>query len=253
MRRLACLAALLVLPCLTACTEVGDRWYTTRDTGGGDDADVSGDADAEPAGPPTFADHVLPIFQASSCVTCHGGQGGLVVDSPEALATGGLNGPAVVACRPGEGTLLPKLSEDPPFGAQMPPAPSAPVPQAQRDVIARWIAAGAGQDVDCAEAGYTWEDDIEPLFAAAKCAEGFCHGAGAAGGLDLRTREGYFATGLTGQPAVVPCDPEAGSLVTRLRPEAGFGRMPMGGPYLDEADVLKVLAWIEQGAGQSCP
>lgn len=60
------------------------------------------------------------------------------------------------------------------------------------------------------------------------------------------------------QPAVLRVDPgdaAASYLVRKLEGTAGIsgGRMPLGGPYLSDADVARVRSWINAGANAPAP
>jgi hypothetical protein len=49
---------------------------------------------------------------------------------------------------------------------------------------------------------------------------------------------------------VLPGDPEASYLIHKIEGRAGIvgGRMPLGGPYLAEGQILVIRRWIETGA-----
>lgn len=87
----------------------------------------------------SFALDVLPIFE-EACTICHGGAGGLALESYEALSLGGNSGPAVVPFDPDasllvrriEGTLPPRMPLDGP-----------PLTAAEVERIRTWIAEGA--------------------------------------------------------------------------------------------------------------
>jgi len=95
--------------------------------GGGSEPEVS------------FALDVLPLLQ-QECQLCHGGAGGLNLDSYEGLAAGGVSGPAVA---PGDGAnslLVRRLNGS--ILPQMPlDAPPFTTPEIAR--IAQWIDEGA--------------------------------------------------------------------------------------------------------------
>jgi mono/diheme cytochrome c family protein len=87
-----------------------------------------------------FEAQAQPILQAH-CVRCHGGdkvRGGLKLTSREALLKGGDRGPAVSPDRPEESLLLQAVQHR---GLKMPPG--GKLPQAQIDVLARWVKMGA--------------------------------------------------------------------------------------------------------------
>lgn len=93
------------------------------------------------AGVPSFAGDVQPLLH-QKCAPCHGLQGGLSVASRADLLKGGSHGPAVL---PGdaEGSLLIRtLRGTWEEGPQM-PLGGPPLTEAEIDLIARWIEAGA--------------------------------------------------------------------------------------------------------------
>ena len=84
------------------------------------------------------------------------------------------------------------------------------------------------------------------------CAGSGCHGTGA-GGLTFTSAQQLWAATVHRPAAdgarqlVVPGAPEQSLLYTKLLPDAA-NRMPEGGPYLDEAALAQVAAWICAGA-----
>jgi mono/diheme cytochrome c family protein len=88
-----------------------------------------------------FRKEVLPILKAS-CFSCHGGEkkirGGLRLTTRAGLMEGGDNGPAIVPERPQESLLLRAINYDEP---RMPPR--GKLPQAQIEVLTRWVRMGA--------------------------------------------------------------------------------------------------------------
>jgi hypothetical protein len=85
---------------------------------------------------------VRPVL-AGTCVKCHGAKkasGGLRLDSREGMLTGGETGPAVMPGDP-QGSLLIAAVSHADEALKMPPA--KPLPQAARDDLAAWVAAGA--------------------------------------------------------------------------------------------------------------
>lgn len=82
---------------------------------------------------------VQPIFDGS-CVRCHGGQGGLYLDSYDHVMAGGAHGPVVVPGDPEASELLRRIR-----GLSQPQMPlgAPPLSPAAIDTIATWIAEGA--------------------------------------------------------------------------------------------------------------
>ena len=110
----------------------------------------AGENDA--AKPEFYTGKVKPIFDAN-CARCHGGmnhRGGLNLDTRAGLLKGGHDGAVIVPDDP-DGSLLVRLmrhqgpANDP---MPMPPAPRPKVSDAEIDVVAQWIRAGAVMPAD---------------------------------------------------------------------------------------------------------
>lgn len=87
-----------------------------------------------------FDTEVRPLLK-QNCLTCHGGDrpaGGLSLTGGDALRKGGLSGPAVSPASPERSLLLRAVRY---LGPKMPP--TGRLPQAQIDVLARWVRLGA--------------------------------------------------------------------------------------------------------------
>lgn len=89
------------------------------------------------------------------------------------------------------------------------------------------------------------------------CSQGGCHStASARAGLVLESAQAY--ANLVGTPSsqrpalnrVTPGDPENSYLVRKLRGDADIQgqRMPFGGPFLTDAEIDRVVRWIQDGA-----
>jgi len=104
-------------------------------SGGGGDVPPPGGG----AATVSFQTDVLPLFQ-EDCNLCHGGAGGLFVQSYAGVIAGGDSGDVIVAGDPDEsriikrleGTIQPQMPQDRPV-----------LSQAEIDVIRLWIAEGA--------------------------------------------------------------------------------------------------------------
>ena len=96
-----------------------------------------------------FAKRIRPLIE-QNCLACHGEdpQGGLRLDSHEALLKGGASGPAVVAGKPEESLLIKSVRYEH-EKIKMPPTGRLP-DEAIRD-LTKWIADGA-----------TWSEDTPP-------------------------------------------------------------------------------------------
>ena len=94
---------------------------------------------AAPDGEKFYKAQVEPILKAS-CFACHseGGSGGLNLRTREALLKGGVTGAAVDLKKPLESLLVHAVKYE---GRKMPP--SGKLPQAQIDVLIKWVSMGA--------------------------------------------------------------------------------------------------------------
>ena len=89
-----------------------------------------------------FETKVRPLL-AENCQSCHGEKkqkGGLRLDSPEALAKGGKDGPVIVPGRPAESKLITAVSYHD-KDLQMPPDDQ--LSAAQVDILTQWVSMGA--------------------------------------------------------------------------------------------------------------
>jgi len=100
--------------------------------GGGDDGGDDG---------PTvsFALDIQPIL-TQDCIICHGGAGGLSVDTYAGLMTGGTSGPVVVAGDPDQSLLIWRLDGTVP---PIMPRDAPPLTTPEIDRIKQWILEGA--------------------------------------------------------------------------------------------------------------
>ena len=74
-----------------------------------------------------------------------------------------------------------------------------------------------------------------------------CHGAGQAkGDLSLEGPQSMRQGGSSGNPAVVPGDPNKGELIKRVK--SALDPMPPNGPQLTEAQIGDLETWIRMGA-----
>lgn len=110
--------------------------------------ETSGAASAVSSTVPGSADlyerSIRPLMLAR-CVSCHGEdaqEGGLRLDTPAGLASGGRSGPAVLPGRP-EGSLLFTAVRYKDTALQMPPDPAEQLTPAELQQVRDWIAAGA--------------------------------------------------------------------------------------------------------------
>jgi hypothetical protein len=90
----------------------------------------------------SFRQQILPVFQRYGCESCHGGSGGLFLQSVANLSTGGDHGPAINIAEPDSSLILKKLSPAPPFGDRMPQG-GPYLPDSTIHLIRSWILQGA--------------------------------------------------------------------------------------------------------------
>ena len=108
---------------------------------------VSSDQAAPPppvtqTGSVSFQIQIKPIFQRYGCASCHGGSGGLFVQTVAQLLQGGVDGPAVISGKADASVIIKKLSANPPFGDRMPQG-GPYLPDSTMQVIKDWINQGA--------------------------------------------------------------------------------------------------------------
>jgi cytochrome c oxidase subunit II len=99
-------------------------------------------------------------------------------------------------------------------------------------------------------ANLSFSKDIKPLFQA-HCIG--CHIGAALGGLNLDSYSGLQKGGsvVPGVSIIKPGDHKASILWKMVQPTGpwpGGNRMPLGGPYLSDAQIKTIAAWIDQGA-----
>ncbi len=88
--------------------------------------------------------------------------------------------------------------------------------------------------------------EVQPLLAK-RCFA--CHGPDEAeSGLSFSSQETAFAETESGEPAIVPGDVQASTLIARIRSEDESERMPPEGDPLSDTEVELLTRWIAQGA-----
>ncbi len=87
----------------------------------------------------SFAFDIQPIF-TKDCIRCHGGAGGLSLDSYARVIEGGISGAIVIPGNPGQSLIVHRLD-----GTQPPtmPADGPPLTGPEIDRIRQWILEGA--------------------------------------------------------------------------------------------------------------
>lgn len=86
----------------------------------------------------SYRQDIQPIFDRV-CISCHGGQAGLYLESFDYLMTGSANGPVVVPGNPNASELVKSI-----LGLSQPTMPpgSAPLSPSEIEIIISWIAEG---------------------------------------------------------------------------------------------------------------
>lgn len=142
--------------------------------------------------------------------------------------------------RPGKlsGDLWEAINETKPSKI-MPPPPRAPLTQAQKDLIRKWILQGAQYLVcdqnsgGCSTVNMSFSNDILPILQTS-CTG--CHGnTNPSAGINLSTYSGVAAMA------------NSGRLVGAIRKQPGFAAMPPAGSALADCKIQKIEAWIAQG------
>lgn len=90
----------------------------------------------------SFAKDILPIFN-QNCTACHGGRGGLSLNSYDQVMSGGISGAAIVPGKPDESLLVQRMTGA--VSPQMPKGGSA-LSQDLIDKISQWIKDGAANN-----------------------------------------------------------------------------------------------------------
>jgi uncharacterized membrane protein len=114
----------------------------------------------------TYESLAAPILQ-ERCVTCHGpakAEGGLRLDTPEGIAKGGDDGPAIVAGRAASSELVRRIWLPPSHEDAMPPGGHRPLAPAEASLLRWWIDQGARVDQTLADAEIG--PDITPVIEA---------------------------------------------------------------------------------------
>ncbi|TWU07488.1 Planctomycete cytochrome C [Stieleria varia] len=96
-----------------------------------------------------------------------------------------------------------------------------------------------------ASGGHLYTDQVAGILET-HC--GRCHGDKQQGELSLLSRESILRGGESGDPAVVPGEPDASLLMELVSADADDYRMPPQGPGLTQAEQAVVRQWIQEGA-----
>lgn len=104
-------------------------------------------------------------------------------------------------------------------------------------------------------------DSIQANVFEPSCALSGCHDGGGGGlprGMDLSSADASFnalvgvdSLQVAGLPRVTPNDADSSYLVDKLEGNQAVGsQMPLGGPFLDQATIDVIRAWIDAGAAR---
>lgn len=196
--------------------------------------------------PPRWESDVQPVL-AERCSKCHGAsvqKAALDLSSLAGLQAGGESGEALTGETADDALLWAMID-----GEAMPPEGEPPLTDSERDVIRRWLDAGAPADQSLQPADRAVnQHDVSPILLL-RCAP--CHGAQRQDAeLDLRTAAAIRAGGRSG-PVIVPGDADASPLIRRIEsqqcpPAQLLLKFFVRRPDAHEVDTLR--AWIDGGA-----
>ena len=202
---------------------------------------------AQSGAPLKFEKDVLPVF-TQYCFGCHSRispQLGLDLRTAASTLRGSQNGPVIVKGSPEQSLLFEKVSKR----EMPPPAYNQKVPEAQIEIIRKWIADGAlfdeaGQPVskEVTQQRQAFDHQLLPLFQK-RCVQ--CHGGEKpASGLDLRSLGSLLASNQR-TPVIVEGFSEKSVLVRKL---AAKEMPPPGtGEPLSDEQVRMIRQWIDKG------
>lgn len=118
-----------------------------------------------------------------------------------------------------------------------------------------YVTAGdaAVSDVDGTKTELSFSLDILPILEAGGCANAGCHnGVDRSMGLDVTTITGLTSPAGSDKIAVIPCDPEGGTLLDKLSASPSFGiQMPIGADPLAATEISLIRQWILEGAAEN--
>jgi mono/diheme cytochrome c family protein len=120
---------------------------------------------------------------------------------------------------------------------RMPPAPMAPLSQAQKDRIAKWINQGAKNNnctAICDTALFTYSAAIKPIMES-KCVG--CHNPSSLGGnINVSTYSALKITALNGK------------LYGSVAHQPGYSPMPKNSAKLSDCEIKQIQKWISAGS-----
>jgi mono/diheme cytochrome c family protein len=188
-----------------------------------------------------FQNDVLPLL-ISSCglAGCHdegSAQDGIILTSYYYV----MQTADIVPGEPWESDIIEVINETDPDD-RMPPPPTPPLTQDQKDLIYNWIAQGALNNYceveDCDSVNVTFSNQVFPIIQNSCYG---CHsGSDPSGGISLTNYNEIVAAG-----SVAPGNP--GSLLGSITWANGNTPMPQNGPPLSDCDIAQIRKWINDG------
>ncbi len=186
-----------------------------------------------------FERDLLPILVSncalSGCHDAQSAQDGVILDSYiNVLSTGDIK-----AGDPGDSDLYEVLVDNDP-GDRMPPAPADPLPQAQIDLVFKWISQGA-QNLSCEDSVGNSCDTTQVQFAGfvAPLIQTHCQGCHSGtnpgGGVLLTNHATIAAAGNNGR------------LYGAMAHLQGYSPMPQGTDKRPDCELAQLKAWINAG------
>jgi hypothetical protein len=133
-RRFSFIVSMLVALVIAGCSDRGSNPVSLDQSIPPPPATASGSV--------SFQTQIKPIFQRYGCASCHGGSGGLYVQTVAQMLQGGVDGPAVISGKADASIIIKKLSPNPPFGDRMPQG-GPYLPDSTLQLIKDWINQGA--------------------------------------------------------------------------------------------------------------
>ncbi len=114
----------------------------------------AGDSGSQELGPLTIFGGVVQPILVDQCVGCHGpgrAEGGLRLDSYEAVRQGGDDGPVLVEGRPEASEIYRRVTLPPADHERMPPREQPPLGVGETELLRWWISLGASADLRVGE------------------------------------------------------------------------------------------------------
>jgi hypothetical protein len=184
-----------------------------------------------------FQQQVLPIFISNCAMSgCHdpaSHQDGVILNNYNNIMSTG----DVDPYDPGNSEVFEMIVEPDPDD-RMPPAPGSPLPQAQIEIIRKWILQGAKNNScvssACDSVNVTYSVTIKNIISN-KC-QGCHSGSAPANGFDLSTYAGVKAR------------INDGKLWGAVNHIPGYSPMPKNGSKLSVCELGQVKKWIDMGA-----